>query len=90
VLVPRDNNGLIDDLDQATSLQVRFRLPDGTNVTRTGYFFLDNLNRKSIAYDSNPLTDLLVEGNYEIQGEAYFGSSFYPTDSERFLVHPRI
>jgi len=84
-LVTIKDDGTVVDVSGATLLQIIFRKPSDTVMTKTGTLMTDGTDGQ-IYYDAI-LGDLDEVGNYKIQGKVTITSGTFYTDIQTFKVH---
>ncbi len=88
------NSPEIVDISTATTKELLFKAPSGTTLTKTAAFTTDGTDGK-LEYTTTSATDLMMEGNWQIQAHIILGSAS-PKDAEwhsdigSFRCHPNL
>jgi hypothetical protein len=79
----------IVNIGAATTLDIIFHKPDGTNVTKTGSLYTDGTDGK-ITYTTDSVSFLDIAGNWKIQLYIVLGATSWHTDIGQFTVYPNL
>jgi len=88
LLTVKDGSDLVD-ISEASALQVDFRKPSDTVISRAGSRFNDGSSVSGVMYYDIVAGDLDEVGKYKLQGKIFLGggSGTFYTDIHTFKVH---
>lgn len=86
LLTVKDGSDYVN-ISGATALEVDFRKPSDTVVTRAANRFDDGSAVSGVMYYDAVAGDLDEVGKYKLQGKVYLSSGVFHTDIHTFQVH---
>jgi hypothetical protein len=82
----KDQDSVVVDLTSATTKNLVFRKPDGTNLTKSGSFFTTGSD--GVLTYTTIAADLALAGNWSVQAVVAFpGGGTWSSSMEEFVVH---
>lgn len=85
----RDESGNIKDLSSASLLQLIFRKPDSTLLTKTATLYTNGVDG-IIQWSTTSASDLDLVGPWKIQGKVVISGATHRSDVQSFDVFPNL